>query len=66
MNTQTSSTRAQKSGKRNLGTSKSVLKEYNKLFKRKEALNLMHRWDSDEDDVGADIESSSNGQAQNS
>ena len=32
-----------------------VLKEYNQLFKRKEQMKLMHKWDSDDDDECADI-----------
>lgn len=35
-----------------------ILKEYNQLFKRKENLSLMHKWDSEDDDEGADIHSS--------
>jgi hypothetical protein len=47
---------------RRISSSKSsgtnLLKEYNSLFKRKENMSLHHKWDSEDDDECADIQSS--------
>ena len=38
---------------------KSVLNEYNHLFKRKEIVQLKHKWETDDEDVDADVTDSS-------
>lgn len=38
-----------------------VLRDYHMLFKRKEAVTLLHKWSSEDDDEGADIVSSGSG-----
>ena len=38
---------------------KSVLHEYNHLFKRKEIVQLKHKWETDDEDVAADVTDSS-------
>lgn len=38
---------------------KSVLGEYNHLFKRIETVQLKHKWETDDEDVGADVTDSS-------
>ena len=38
---------------------KSVLNEYNHLFKRKEIVQLKHKWETDDEDVAADVTDSS-------
>jgi hypothetical protein len=36
-----------------------VLGEYNHLFKRKETVQLRHKWETDEEDCDADVTGSS-------
>ena len=38
---------------------KNVLSEYNHLFKRKETVQLKHKWETDDEDGAADVTSSS-------
>ena len=38
---------------------KNVLREYNHLFKRKEIVQLKHKWETDDEDVDADVTDSS-------
>lgn len=38
---------------------KSVLREYNHLFKRIETVQLKHKWETDDEDVAADVTDSS-------
>ena len=35
---------------------KSVLGEYNQLFKRKEVVQLKHKWETDDEDEAADVD----------
>lgn len=36
-----------------------MLREYNYLFKRKEIVQLKHKWETDDEDVAADVIDSS-------
>ena len=42
-----------------LGPDRSTLREYNHLFKRKETVQLKHKWETDDEDGEADVASSS-------
>lgn len=43
---------------------KSVLREYNQLFKRKEVVQLKHKWETDDEDEAADVTDSSNSKSE--
>ena len=50
---------SQKAVVRQSNRKKSVLNEYNHLFKRKEIVQLKHKWETDDEDIDADVTDSS-------